>query len=88
MVKKAGEWNRVTVACKGPHLTVLLNDTLTVDADIKRWTSASKNPDGSDTPPFLARAMADMATKGRIGLQGKHGDAPVFFRNYRIGALN
>lgn len=88
VVKKAGEWNRVTVACKGPHLTVLLNDTLTVDADIKRWTSASKNPDGSDTPPFLARAMADMATKGRIGLQGKHGDAPVFFRNYRIGALN
>ncbi len=87
VVKKTGEWNRMTVACKGPHLTVLLNDTLTVDADMKRWTSASKNPDGSETPPWLAKAMADMATTGKIGLQGKHGDAPVFFRNYRISTL-
>jgi hypothetical protein len=27
-----------------------------------------------------------LPTKGRIGLQGKHGDATVWFRNIRINA--
>ena len=87
VVKKAGEWNRVTVAAKGQHLTVLLNGVVTADADLKLWSTPGKNPDGSDSPPWLAKTMADMATKGRIGLQGKHGEAPVFFRNYRISVL-
>jgi hypothetical protein len=87
VVKKAGEWNRMTVACKGSRITVLLNGEMTVDADLKQWTSAKTNPDGSKIPPWLSKPKAELVTKGRIGLQGKHGDAPIFFRNLKIKAL-
>ncbi|MFA5191532.1 MAG: DUF1080 domain-containing protein [Verrucomicrobiia bacterium] len=86
-VKKAGEWNRMTVVCKGPMICVLLNGELVTEADIKQWTSAKKNPDGSDIPPWLSRPMAELPTKGHIGLQGKHGGAPIYFRNVKIKQL-
>jgi len=88
VVKKAGEWNRMTVVCKGPMIYVLLNGVLTTEADMKKWTSAKKNPDGSDIPAWLNKPMADLPTKGSIGLQGKHGDAPIFFRNVKIKQLD
>jgi hypothetical protein len=28
--------------------------------------------------------MAELVNKGHIGLQGKHGGAPIFFRNMKI----
>lgn len=87
-VKKAGEWNRMTVTAKGKMITVLLNGEVTAECDMNKWTSAKKNPDGSDIPPWLSRPMAEMATKGHIGLQGKHGGAVVYFRNVKIKALD
>jgi hypothetical protein len=30
--------------------------------------------------------MAELPTKGRIGLQGKHAGAPIYFRNVKIKA--
>lgn len=86
-VKKAGEWNRMTVTCKGPMIHVLLNGELVTSADIKKWTDAKKNPDGSGIPPWLSKPMAELATKGHIGLQGKHGGAPIYFRNMKIKQL-
>lgn len=86
-VKKAGEWNRMTVTCKGPKIQILLNGVFVTECDMKQFTSAKKNPDGSDVPAWLSRPMAELATKGRIGLQGKHGGAPIFFRNVRIKEL-
>jgi hypothetical protein len=86
-VKKPGEWNRMTVTCKGPIITVLLNGEQVAHADMKNWTNAKKNPDGSDIPSWLSRPMAEMATKGHIGLQGKHGGALIHFRNVRIKPL-
>jgi hypothetical protein len=86
-VKKPGEWNRMTITCKGRLITVLLNGEQVAHADMKNWTSAKQNPDGTDTPPWLSRPMAEMATKGRIGLQGKHGGALIHFRNVRIKLL-
>ncbi|OGV69623.1 MAG: glycosyl hydrolase [Lentisphaerae bacterium RIFOXYA12_FULL_48_11] len=83
-VKKAGEWNRMTVACKGQMIYVLLNGELVTSADIKMWTDAKKNPDGSEIPPWLSKPMAELETKGHIGFQGKHGGAPIFFRNMKI----
>jgi len=88
VVKKPGEWNRMTVIGKGTLVYVLLNGELTVAADMKKWTSAKKNPDGSDIPAWLSKPMAELATKGVIGLQGKHGDAPIFFRNVKIKQLD
>lgn len=86
-VKKAGEWNRMTITGKGPMISVLLNGQRVTDADLKAWTSAAKNPDGSKIPPWLSRPLAELATKGHIGLQGKHGGAPIYFRNLKIKSI-
>ena len=83
-VKKPGQWNRMTVACKGPMIYVVLNGKLVTDMDMRKWTSAKTNPDGSKIPPWLSRPLAELPTKGRIGFQGKHAGAPIVFRNVKI----
>jgi len=88
VVKKAGEWNRMTVTCRGSRIYVILNGEHVTEIDMKKWTSAKKNPDGSDIPPWLSRPLAEMATKGHVGLQGKHAGAPIYFRNVKIKALD
>jgi hypothetical protein len=83
-LKKAGEWNRMTISCHGPMISVLLNGELVTDVNMKDWKSGTKNPDGSDIPNWMPRPLAEMATKGRIGLQGAHGGIPCHFRNLKI----
>jgi hypothetical protein len=83
-VKKPGEWNRFTITCLGQKITVVLNGERVTEMDMSRWTSAKTNPDGSEIPPWLNRPFAELATKGRIGFQGKHAGAPIFFRNIKI----
>lgn len=84
MVKQPGEWNHFTVTCVGKHVTVELNGEKVTDMDMSLWTSAKTNPDGSEIPAWLSRPFAELATNGRIGFQGKHAGAPIFFRNIRI----
>ena len=48
----------------------------------------TENPDGSKIPSWLSRPLAEMATKGHVGLQGKHAGAPIYFRNVKIKALD
>jgi hypothetical protein len=86
--KKAGEWNRMTIRCQGPHIAVLLNGELVTDVNMKDWKSGKKSPDGNDIVDFEPRPLAEMATKGRIGLQGAHGGIPTHFRNLKIKALD
>ena len=74
-VKKPGEWNRMTVTCQGPRITVALNGEVVTEMDMKQWTSAQKNPDGSDIPAWLSKPKAELATQGHVGLQGKHAGA-------------
>ena len=83
-VKRPGEWNQMTVIARGQHVRVMLNGTEVVNANLGRWTSATTNPDGSPIPEWLSKPMASLPTKGRIGLQGKHAGAPVWFRNLRV----
>jgi hypothetical protein len=83
-VKKPGEWNHFTIACSGKRIIVVLNGETVTDMEMGLWTSAKTNPDGSEIPPWLSRPFAELATKGRIGLQGKHAGAPIYFRNIRI----
>ena len=87
VVKKPGEWNRMTITCRGPAISVLLNERLVTEIDLRNWTSATQNPDGSEIPAWLNKPLADIATRGRIGLQGKHAGAPIYFRNLRITSL-
>jgi hypothetical protein len=86
-VRKPGEWNRYTITCAGPKISVILNGERVTDMDIRRWTSAKTNPDGSEIPPWLSKPLAELATRGRIGLQGKHAGAPIYFRNIKIKEL-
>ena len=83
-VRKPGEWNRYTITCRGQKITVVLNGEKVTEMDMSLWTSAKTNPDGSEIPAWLSRPFAELATKGRIGFQGKHAGAPIFFRNIKI----
>jgi hypothetical protein len=87
VVKKPGEWNRMVITCKGPLISVALNGEPVTEMDMKLWTSAQKNPDGTEIPAWLSKPLADLPAKGRIGLQGKHAGAPIFFRNIAITEL-
>lgn len=87
-VKPAGEWNRMTIWAQGKRIKVAVNDEITVDTSLAKFTDAKKNPDGSAIPPWLSRPLADLPTKGAIGLQGMHGGAKPYFRNVKINELD
>lgn len=87
VVKKPGEWNRMTISCMGKNIRIILNNELVTVMDMNLWKSAKVNPDGSSIPAWLSRPFSELATKGYIGLQGKHADAIVYFRNIKIKEL-
>jgi len=87
LVKKPGEWNRMTITCKDKKIKVALNDEIVTKMDMDLWTSATKNPDGSEIPKWLSTPFNQLKTKGYIGLQGKHAGAPIYFRNVKIKEL-
>jgi hypothetical protein len=86
-VKKPGEWNRYTITCLGQKITVALNGEKVTEMDMSLWTSAKTNPDGSEIPAWLSKPLAELVPHGRIGFQGKHAGAPIFFRNIKIKEL-
>ncbi len=87
LVKKPGEWNHFTITCVGKKIDVVLNGERVTSMDMSLWTSAKTNPDGSEIPPWLNKPLSKQPTKGRIGLQGKHAGAPIWFRNIKITEL-
>ena len=87
VVKKPGEWNHMRIKCAGQHIMVILNGKKVTEMDMSKWTSGTKNPDGSDIPSWLPKPFAELPTKGFIGLQGKHGDSLIWFRNIKIRSL-
>jgi hypothetical protein len=83
--KPVGEWNSEEITADGRHITVKLNGTTIVDAnldDIKDEEMLKTHRDL--TRPEGSRGIAN--TKGHIGFLG-HG-ARVEFRNIRIKELN
>lgn len=87
MVKKSGEWNRYTITCVDHKIYVMLNGELVTELDMTLWTSAETNPDGSEIPSWLSKPLAELATHGHIGFQGKHAGAPIYFRSLKIKEL-
>ena len=65
----------------------MLNGEEVNKVNIKRWTSAKTNPDGSEIPPWLGKPLAELPMKGHIGFQGKHAGAPIYFRNIKVKEL-
>lgn len=86
-VKKAGEWNHYTITCIKRKIWVVLNGTLVNACDMSLYTSAKNNIDGTTAPDWLSNPMATLGLHGRIGLQGKHAGAPIYFRNIRVKEL-
>lgn len=86
-VKKPGEWNKMKVSCQGKIIQVELNGKMVTEMDMALWTSGTKNPDGSEIPSWLSTPFAELPTKGKIGLQGKHAGAPIWFRNIKVKEL-
>ena len=87
VVNKPGEWNKLQLTCKGQQIDIVLNGKKVTSMDMAEWTSGTTNPDGSEIPSWLPTPFAELPTKGSIGLQGKHGDSSISFRNVRIKAL-
>ena len=87
VVKKPGEWNHMRIRCKGKNISVILNGKKVTDMDMNLWTSGTKNPDGSDIPSWLPKPFSTIPTKGYIGLQGKHGNSLIWFRNVKVRSL-
>ena len=77
-LKPVGQWNYQEVTAKGKQITIKLNGTTIVDADIEK-ASTPKTVDGKDHPGLKQ-------DKGHIGFCG-HGDR-VQFRNLRIKTLD
>ena len=87
MVKPPGLWNRLIIEAIKDSIKVTLNGTVVSRMDMKKWTSATTNPDGSHIPSWLSRPVAELQRSGYVGLQGFHGEAPVWFRKIRIKEL-
>ena len=87
LTKPAGQWNRMTITCVGPKIDVVLNGEHITTMDMTQFTSATVNPDGTAIPKWLSKPVASLPTKGKIGLQGKHGGAEIWFRNVRVKEL-
>jgi hypothetical protein len=77
-LKPQGEWNEEEITAKGSHITVKLNGTVVVDADIAKFAEGAETPDKKMHPGLKRPA-------GYIGFLG-HGD-PVAFRNIRLKEL-
>ncbi|MDR0866333.1 MAG: DUF1080 domain-containing protein [Candidatus Symbiothrix sp.] len=87
VVHEPGEWNSMKITCKGKIITVVLNGKKITKMDMSKWTSGTVNPDGSKIPSWQPKPFAELPTKGYIGLQGKHGNATIWFRNIKIKEL-
>lgn len=88
--KAAGEWNRMTIYCRGKSVSVVLNGKAVVDANLDDWKDALVNPDGTTVPRWHRGfpALSTIPTKGRIGFQGKHEDTGVTIRYVRVAPLD
>ncbi len=84
-VKQPGQWNHMSIMADGSDISVVLNGKLVTDIDLNDWTTAGKNPDGSDNK-FKNIAYKDLPRTGWIGFQD-HGFV-VWYRNVKIKELN
>ncbi len=77
-LKPVGQWNSEEIVCRGRHITVNLNGTTIVDANLDE-ASTPKTIDGNDHPGLKR-------SSGHLGFLG-HG-ARVELRNLRIKKLD
>ncbi len=84
---KTGEWQKMKIRAVGQKIDVWLNGKHATHMDMSEWTDNKKSPDGKvEIREWLTKQKkSEMATKGKVGFQGKHGeDGIVKFKNARI----
>ncbi|MDA2924209.1 DUF1080 domain-containing protein [Acidobacteria bacterium AH-259-L09] len=81
--RPAGQWNDVSLTCRGSKIQVDLNGERVIDMDLSHWTEAGWNADG--TKNKFKTAYKEMTKAGYIALQD-HGHE-VWYRNLRIKPL-
>lgn len=87
--KPAWCWrNRLTIWAKGKRIKVLLNGFEVQNVDLDDF-KAVENPDGTVIPPWQRKQpfWCNIPTKGKIGLQGLHGNAKWYVWHARIRPL-
>ncbi|MEX0321895.1 MAG: DUF1080 domain-containing protein [Puniceicoccaceae bacterium] len=82
-LNQTGKWNTFRLKVKGDRVQVWINGKLVNDADLSKWTTAEKNPDG--TKNKFKTALNDLPKSGHIGFQD-HGHN-VWFRKIYIKEL-
>jgi hypothetical protein len=83
VMKPVGEWNKVRITCRNSLVTIEMNGKKIVSADLDRWTTPHRNPDGTENK-FNA-ALKDFPREGYIGFQD-HG-SPLWYRNVKVTKL-
>jgi len=82
--KPLGQWNHFRITVNDNLVTIELNGKKIVQADLNKWTTARKNPDGKGNK--FPHAIGSLPREGFIGLQNYGGKA-LWFRNVRIKPL-
>jgi hypothetical protein len=79
-----GKWHSLLLVAEGANITVYIDNERLVHADLGKWTTAGKNPDG--TPNKFKRPLADFARSGLIGLHAA--DGKIEYRNLFLDPLS
>jgi hypothetical protein len=83
VMKPIGQWNSVVLTCKNSMVTIEMNGKKIVTADLDKWTTPHKNPDGTENK--FDKALKDFPREGYIGFQD-HG-SPLWYRNVKLTRL-
>lgn len=79
-MKPAHQWNTAVITCRNSFVTIALNGTRVIRADLNKYTEPGKSVDGSGNK--YSRALKDYSHTGHIGFQA-HGGA-VWYKNVKI----
>ncbi len=83
VMKPVGQWNKVVITCRNSMVTIEMNGKKIVSADLDKWTTPHRNPDGSENK--FNKALKDFPREGYIGFQD-HG-SPLWYRNVKLRTL-
>jgi hypothetical protein len=84
MQKPVGEWNHMTITCKGSHIAVSLNGTEVSSINLDEWNTPDKRPDGSNHK-FSGVAIGKLPREGYFGFQDHGSDC--WYKNIKMKAL-
>ncbi|MDR0352570.1 MAG: DUF1080 domain-containing protein, partial [Opitutaceae bacterium] len=78
-----GAWYQLLLMARNNDLVIYINDERLVHANLDKWTTPGKNPDG--TANQYPKALKTFARSGPIGLHGA--DGKIEYRNLFIDPL-